>query len=72
MTGLARLDGPASGVRHPTPGWWGPTGRVADGGKRRARLSTAPLVHSSFGQFWRFSKMPAAPWPPPTHMVTMP
>ena len=23
-------------------------------------------------QFWRFSKMPAAPWPPPTHMVTMP
>jgi hypothetical protein len=24
------------------------------------------------GQLWRFSKMPAAPWPPPTHMVTMP
>jgi hypothetical protein len=51
----------------------------------RAELSTGPSLFTgpslSTGatrcdwarrQRWRFSRMPAAPWPPPTHMVTRP
>lgn len=81
MTELACLDGPATaavsdrlvvGEGYPATGM-------------SAELSTGPSLFTgpslSTGatrcdwarrQRWRFSRMPAAPWPPPTHMVTMP
>ena len=50
---------------------WGRLPRQRDGAARAA-VHSCPTAVGPSGQFWRFSKMPAAPWPPPTHMVTMP
>jgi hypothetical protein len=72
---VAREDGGAVvGFAHgfptgevPPEGWYGLMREAvgpAAGSRRYGRADP--------GQFWRFSKMPAAPWPPPTHMVTMP